>query len=55
LLNLLCQQSQPALDVAGGADELVLQIDFGFASVTRPAQSMSAHQLALSRFDPIEE
>jgi hypothetical protein len=35
------QPAQPALNIAGGADELVLQIDFGFASVTRRFETMS--------------
>ena len=44
---------QPPLDVAGGPDELILQIDFGFPAVARLAQPVRAHQFTVRSFDRV--
>ena len=47
------EASQPAFDVAGRADEIVLQFGLGQTTIARPPQAMRPDQLTLGAFNGI--
>ena len=47
------QATEPPLDVAGSASEVVLQPDFGQTTVASPPQTMRTDQFALRPFDGV--
>jgi len=45
--------ANPAFDIAGRSNEVVLQLRLGQATITRPAQAVCPHQLTLRAFDRV--
>jgi len=47
------EDTQPTLDVTGGADELDLQVELGFAAIARLAQAVRSHQFTLGALNSV--
>ena len=53
LERFLCQSTEETLDIAGGANQIILESDFCLSAITGLAHAIAAHQFALRSFDAI--